>query len=204
MLVTFVLISVVLTLVPGPDLMFVVRNGILGRGPAVGAAMGAAAAALAWGVAAAFGVAVLLQQSAQAFEVVKLAGAAYLILLGLRTLWESRRAHRVTPAEAPSSTVSPWNAFGRGVCIDLLNPKTGLFYVAVLPQVIPRGRPVLQSTLLFAGVDAATAAALFTVVACITAALLVWLRRPGVTGGLERVTGLCMVGLGIHTAIERT
>ena len=157
----------------------------------------------AWGVAAAFGVAALLQRSAQAFEVVKLAGAAYLIFLGLRTLWQSRSTHGITAAGGSSAAISPWSAFGRGICIDLLNPKTGLFYVAVLPQVIPRGMPVPRSTLLFAGIDSLVAAALFSVVACAAAALLVWLRRPGFVRNLERATGLCMVGLGIRTAIER-
>jgi threonine/homoserine/homoserine lactone efflux protein len=169
----------------------------------VGAALGAAAAALAWGVAAAFGVAALLQRSAQAFEVVKLAGAAYLIFLGLRTLWQSRSTHGITSAVGSSPAVSPWGAFGRGICIDLLNPKTGLFYVAVLPQVIPHDMPVLRSTLLFAGIDSLVAAALLSAVACAAAALLVCLQRPGVVRGLERATGLCMVGLGIRTAIER-
>ena len=203
MVATFVVVSMALTLIPGPDLMFVVRTGTHGRGPAVGAALGAAAAALAWGVAAAFGVAALLQRSAQAFEVVKLAGAAYLIFLGLRTLRQSRNTHGITAAGGSPPAISPWSAFGRGICIDLLNPKTGLFYVAVLPQVIPRGMPVLRSTLLFAGIDSLVAAALFSVVACAAAALLVWLRRPGFVRNLEQVTGLCMVGLGIRTAIER-
>lgn len=160
--------------------------------------------ALAWGAAAAFGVAALLQRSAQAFEVIKLAGAAYLIFLGLRTLWQSRKAHGTSPpaGDAPPA-VPARKAFALGAGIDLLNPKTGLFYVAVLPQVIPRGMPVLRSTLLFAGVDSLIAAALFTIVACAAAAFLTWLRRPGFVRGLERVTGICMVGLGIRTAIER-
>jgi len=111
----FVAVSVALTLIPGPDLMFVVRTGAHGRGPAVAAAFGAAASALVWGTAAAFGVAALLQRSAQAFEVVKLA----------------------------------------------------------------------------------------TAVACAAAAFLTWLRRPGVVRGLDRTTGVCMVGLGIRTALER-
>jgi threonine/homoserine/homoserine lactone efflux protein len=142
MLATFAVVSVALTLMPGPDMMFVLRNGGHGRGPAVGAALGAAVAALAWGVAAAFGVAAVLQRSALAFETVKLAGAAYLILLGIRVLWQARSAHGVIPAEGESPAApSPLGAFGRGVGIDLLNPKTGLFYVAILPQVIPHGCP---------------------------------------------------------------
>jgi threonine/homoserine/homoserine lactone efflux protein len=204
MLMTFVMVSAALTLIPGPDLMFVVRTGAHGRGPAVAAALGAAASALVWGAAAAFGVAALLQRSAEAFEVIKLAGAAYLIFLGLRTLWQSRKADGISP---PAGDVPPAlparRAFGLGAGIDLLNPKTGLFYVAVLPQVIPHGMPALRSTLLFAGVDSLVAAALFTCVACAAAAFLRWLRRPGFVRGLERTIGLCMVGLGIRTAIER-
>jgi threonine/homoserine/homoserine lactone efflux protein len=209
MIVTFVLVSVALTLVPGPDMMFVIRSGLHGRRPAVAAALGAATAALAWGAAAAFGVAALLQHSARAFEIVRLAGAAYLIALGLRALWVSRpRAGHPAGSVAPVSATPPggrqaWRAFAQGAGIDLLNPKTGLFYVAVLPQVIPSGMPVLRSTLLFAVVDAAVAGGLMVAVACLAVALLRWLRRPAVNRWLERITGACMVGLGVRTALER-
>jgi threonine/homoserine/homoserine lactone efflux protein len=208
MIVTFVLVSVALTLVPGPDMMFVVRSGLQGRRAAVAAALGAAAAALAWGTAAAFGVAALLQHSARAFEIVRLAGAAYLIALGLWTLWMSRSRTAAHPPAAAEPVSLPggrpaWRAFAQGAGIDLLNPKTGLFYVAVLPQVIPPGMPVLRSTLLFAGVDATVAGALMVGVAWLAAALLAWLRRPAVNRWLERITGACMVGLGVRTALER-
>jgi threonine/homoserine/homoserine lactone efflux protein len=208
MIVTFVLVSVALTLVPGPDMMFVIRSGLQGRRAAVAAALGAAAAALAWGAAAAFGVAALLQHSARAFEIVRLAGAAYLIALGLWTLWISRSRTAAHPPAAAEPVSLPggrpaWRAFAQGAGIDLLNPKTGLFYVAVLPQVIPPGMPVLRSTLLFAGVDATVASALMVGVAWLAAALLAWLRRPAVNRWLERITGACMVGLGVRTALER-
>jgi threonine/homoserine/homoserine lactone efflux protein len=174
----------------------------------VAAALGAAAAALAWGAAAAFGVAALLQHSARAFEIVRLAGAAYLIALGLWTLWISRSRTAAHPPAAAEPVSLPggrpaWRAFAQGAGIDLLNPKTGLFYVAVLPQVIPPGMPVLRSTLLFAGVDATVAGALMVGVAWLAAALLAWLRRPAVNRWLERITGACMVGLGVRTALER-
>lgn len=182
-----------------------IRNGVHGSGPAVGAALGTAIATLAWGAAAGLGIAALLHQSAQAFEAVKLAGAAYLTLLGLQALWRSRTAHGISPGGSSCSpAVSPRAAFGRGICVDLLNPKTSLFYVAVVPQVIPHGMPVLPSTLLFAAIDSLIAAAYLSGMAVAAAALLAWLRRPAITRGLERVTGLCMAGLGIRTAIERT
>ncbi len=105
-------------------------------------------------------------------------------------------------AAAPAQAVSARKAFALAAGIDLLNPKTGLFYVAVLPQVIPHQVPVLRSTLLFAGVDSLVAASLFTAVACAAAVLSTWLRRPGFARGLGRTTGLSMVGIGIRTAIE--
>jgi threonine/homoserine/homoserine lactone efflux protein len=74
----------------------------------------------------------------------------------------------------------------------------------VVPQVIPRGMPFLPSTMLFAGIDSLIAAAFLTGVACAAATALAWLRRPRVSRSLGRTTGLCMVGLGIRTAIERT
>jgi threonine/homoserine/homoserine lactone efflux protein len=155
-------------------------------------------------------VAALLQHSARAFEAVRLAGAAYLIALGLWTLWISRslaarpvRSVMPPPASAEPGGRPAWRVFAQGAGIDLLNPKTGLFYVAVLPQVIPPGMPVLRSTLLFAGIDAAVAGALMVGVACLAAALLGWLRRPAVNRRLERVTGACMIGLGVRTALER-
>lgn len=100
--------------------------------------------------------------------------------------------------------VSARRAFALAAGINLLNPKTGLFYVAILPQVIPHDVPVLRGTLLFAGVNSLVAVGLFTGVACAAAALTGWLRRPGFVRGLERTTGLSMVGIGIRTAIERT
>ncbi len=230
MLIAFVVVSAVLTIIPGPDLMFILRTSAHGRGPAVAAALGAAAAALVWGAAAAFGVAALLRSSADAFEIVKLVGAAYLIFLGLRTLWQSRKTRKIMTAARPAAAagagrdgaeaagqagtvaaegaavpmVSARRAFALAAGIDLFNPKTGLFYVAVLPQVIPHDVPALRSTLLFAGVDSLVAAGLFTGVACAAAALIGCLRRPGFVRGLERTTGLSMVGIGIRTAIERT
>lgn len=203
MVLSFVVISVILTLIPGPDLLYVVRNGMHGRRHAVAAGLGAATAALVWGGTAALGVAELLDRSAEVFTVVKLIGAAYLILLGVRTLWETRRAVPIAASdEATQPSSPPRSAYMKGMGIDLLNPKTGLFYVALLPQVIPHGIPVLQGTLTFAGVDAVVAAITFAIVAFVTATVLRWLRRPAVVRNLERSTGVCMVALGLRTAVE--
>ncbi|NLU70324.1 LysE family translocator [Streptomyces sp. HNM0574] len=218
MLLTFLGVSLVLTAMPGPDTLLVVRSGLRGRAEAFAVGAGTAVSALAWGVAAAFGLAVVLQQSAVAFTVVKIAGAAYLLWLGAHTLWNARRSARAarkpdggSEAEAPAepsaggpapASGSAWSGLRTGLIAGILNPKTGLFYVAVLPQVLPKDAPVLSSTLLFAVVDAAVVVAYMAVLASLAALLLPYLRRPKILRNAERVTGVSLIGLGAHAAVE--
>lgn len=205
MLITFVVVSVVLTAIPGPDSLLVVRSGLRGRAQATAVGAGSAVAALAWGVAAAFGLAVVLERSALAFTVVKLAGAAYLTFLGVRTLWSTRRsAATPEPAqEAATEPGSPWIGLRTGTIAGLLNPKTGLFYVAILPQILPKNTSVLSSTLVFAGIDAVVCLAYFSLLAALAALLLPYLRRPKVMRAAERVTGVTLLGVGIRAALEK-
>ncbi|MGW6916258.1 LysE family translocator [Kitasatospora sp. NPDC054939] len=148
------LTSVIAQVLPGPDTLLVVRSGLRGRRQAIAVGLGTAVAAFGWGLAAAVGVAALLQHSAAAFTAVKLAGAAYLIFLGVRTFWRTRQGQVSTTPTGTQGHDSAWRAARTGLVAGLLNPKTGRFYVAVLPQIIPGNETVLASTLLFATVDA--------------------------------------------------
>lgn len=205
MLITFVVVSVVLTAIPGPDSLLVVRSGLRGRGQATAVGAGSAVAALAWGVAAAFGLAVILERSALAFTVVKLAGAAYLTFLGVRTLWSTRRAAAVpeTAEATESESRNVWSGLRTGTIAGLLNPKTGLFYVAILPQILPKDAAVLPSTLLFAAIDALVCLAYFSLLAALAALLLPYLRRPKVLRTAERITGVTLLGVGFRAALEK-
>lgn len=205
MLITFVVVSVVLTAIPGPDSLLVVRSGLRGRAQATAVGAGSAVAALAWGVAAAFGLAVVLERSALAFTVVKLAGAAYLTFLGVRTLWSTRRSAAApeVPQESSTEPGNAWMGLRTGTIAGLLNPKTGLFYVAILPQILPKDTSVLSSTLLFAGIDAVVCLAYFSLLAALAALLLPYLRRPKVMRAAERITGITLLGVGIRAAVEK-
>lgn len=206
MLLTFLGVSIVLTALPGPDSLLVVRSGLRGRARATAVGAGTAIAALGWGVAAAFGVAIVLQRSAVAFEVVKLAGAVYLIGLGLHTFWATRRGNPAPPtaaAEADPTGGGTWAGLRTGLVAGLLNPKTGLFYVAVLPQILPKGAAVLPATLTFAGVDAVVVVLYTALLAALATLLLRYLRRPKVLRYAERTTGACLIGLGARAAFER-
>jgi threonine/homoserine/homoserine lactone efflux protein len=131
-LVLFVLASYALAIVPGPAVIYIV-NRSLGQGRRVGvySALGIATGGLAHVLAAAVGLSAILTASALAFSVVKYAGAAYLVYLGVKALRAGDLALGTAAAE-----VSHRRAFGQGVVVNVLNPKTALFFLSFFPQFI--------------------------------------------------------------------
>ncbi len=206
---TFAVVALLLSAVPGPDTLLVLRAGLRGgRRHGTAAGLGCAAGSLIWGSAAAVGIATLLERSAAAYEVVKLAGAAYLIVLGVQALWSARHSGGIGPeagfpATAPRARTAR-GAFVYGLTGDLLNPKMGLFYVAVIPQVVPHTIPIMSGTLLFAGVDTAVAALYMAALAAAAGWALRWLHRTRVHRAMEATTGLCMAGLGASIVLDRS
>lgn len=131
---TFVALAAVGLLVPGPDTFVVLRTSVAaGAGAGTLAAAGSASGNLVWGSASAVGVTSLLAASDTAFTTLKLAGAAYLVVLGVQSLLAAKRGDRLVPAEGPTDTRG---AFRRGLVSDLLNVKVGLFWTALLPQFV--------------------------------------------------------------------
>ncbi len=203
-LVGFTAFAALITVTPGPDSLLVLRNGVTGGQRAgLWTGLGAASGSLAWGLAAAVGLAAILQQWALAYEVIKYAGAAYLAYLGLQALLQRPLPAPDVPtagSHQPGLPVS--KAFRTGLWSNLLNPKVGLFFLAVAPQFLPHGYPPLQITLLFGVIDAAVALAWLSVLAYLTSRALRWLRRPRVRLYLERATGLCLLGLATAAAAD--
>ncbi|GGP39411.1 LysE family translocator [Streptomyces abikoensis] len=202
----FALFSLLVAMAPGPDTLLVLRNCLRGgRRTGSATALGAAAGSLAWGIAAALGLAAALQRWDAAFTAVRLAGAAYLVFLGAQVLWAQRRAGAAA-VEVPDEggrAPAAGEAFRQGLLSCLLNPKVGVFFVAVVPQFLPEGGgSALGTTLLFGAVDAAVAGVWLLLVAAGATRLLGWLRRPRVHRNLERTTGGVLVALGVGTAVE--
>ncbi len=214
----FTVFAALITVTPGPDSLLVLRNGVAaGRKASLWTGVGAASGSLAWGVVAAVGLAAVLQQWPLAYDVIKYTGVAYLAYLGLQALLQRHPPDPTTPIlgrEQPVAqrhqtaghdvqvALSSGRAFGTGLLSNLLNPKVGLFFLAVAPQFLPRGYPPLQMTLLFGVIDALVALTWLSILAFVTSQALRWLRRPRVRLHLERFTGLCLLGLAIATAIE--
>jgi threonine/homoserine/homoserine lactone efflux protein len=147
-LTAFLAAALVLAITPGPGIFYVLARS-LGEGTRVGvrSSLGTAVGGLCHVVAAALGLSALLMTSATAFEVVRLAGAVYLLFLGVKTLL-GRREH------APAARAG--DAFRQGVLTELLNPKTALFFLTFLPQFAQPGRGAVAPQLLALGAVSVT------------------------------------------------
>jgi threonine/homoserine/homoserine lactone efflux protein len=197
-LLTFVPVAALLSITPGAATALVVRNAACGgRWHAFLTTSGNSIGVLAWACFAAAGIAAVVATSAAVFDAVKLAGAAVLLVIGLRSLLGRHRGE--TRALAPSGR----SAFREGLVTSLANPKLAVFFVALFPQFIPRGAAVLPSALSMAAVIVAVDLVWYS-----TLALLVARARRAFTAGgwgrrIERLTGAVLIGLGIRLALER-
>jgi len=154
----FLLAALGLLLMPGPAVIYIVTRSVAqGRRAGLASVAGIELASLCHAAAAALGLSVILVTSALAFNIVKYAGAAYLIYLGIRTAISKGPVRVETATEAAS-----WHQlFGKGFLVNILNPKTALFFYAFLPQFVDprRGSAVLQIAilgLLFVGLATVT------------------------------------------------
>ncbi len=187
---------------PGPDFVLVTRHAALsGRRAGIAAAAGIACGVFAWAVVAAFGVAALLAASAVAFSIVKLAGAAYLAYLGLKSLRAALRGGRMNSQAQKDRTVSSWVAFRQGLVTNLLNPKCAVFFVALMPQFVS-GQPRLGQTLLLSAVAVLITVVWFTVVATVVGALRRIFESARVRRALDAFTGTVLIALGIRIATQ--
>ncbi|WP_049568814.1 LysE family translocator [Nonomuraea sp. SBT364] len=196
----FALVVALLTVTPGLDTALILRTSLLaGRRAAWGVTLGIQLGTLAWGLVTAAGLSTLLAASQLAYDVLRWAGAAYLVWMGVRMLLVRKDAHVEAPAERE---VRFRTGFRRGLVTNLLNPKVGAFYVAMLPQFLPSDAPHAGSGLLLAGVHVAEGLVWSAALIAFAAAMSGLLRTPSVRRLLDRVTGLVIVGFGVRLAVD--
>ena len=208
-LLAFTLAAGLLTITPGLDTALVLRTAAV-EGPrrALLAAVGICFGLLTWGLTASIGLGALLAASQVAYKALRLAGACYLIFLGAKMLL---RKHQ--PPSAMGDSASPqvlanhvsasaprW--FVRGLLINLLNPKVGVFYVTFLPQFIPAGVSVISFSMLLAAIHATEGILWFCLLVLATRPLSRWLRRSSVAQALDRATGTVLVGFGLGLVLD--
>ena len=200
---TFALVAGALTLTPGLDTALVLRAALTQtRREAVATGVGIVAGLFVWGAAAAVGVSALLTASQMAFDVLRYAGAAYLVLFGIRLLVRALRPRSEEGPVAPAVPGSAWRAARLGLATNLLNPKVGVFYVALLPQFVPSGSDPLAVGLLLAGVHAVLSLLWFAGLIALAAAVGRWLRRPSTVRAIDGVTGATLLGFGVRLAVS--
>jgi threonine/homoserine/homoserine lactone efflux protein len=198
---SFALVAGVLTVTPGLDTALVLRAALTrDRREAVATAAGIIAGVVVWGAAATVGVSALLTASDLAYDVLRYLGAGYLTWLGAQLLVRAVRGSGADSEPAGMPATSVWRAARTGLVTNLLNPKVGVFYIALLPQFLPVGSDPLAVGLLLAGVHGALSAGWFALLIALSGALSRWLRRPATVRGIDGLTGVTLVGFGVRLA----
>jgi threonine/homoserine/homoserine lactone efflux protein len=191
-LAAFLPVAALLALSPGPATAMVIHSAARGgTSSAVTATAGNAAGLAAWGVASMFGVSALVAASATAYTALKVFGAVVLVWLGIQAVRRARGGSELTFTRGG-------RPFQRGVLTAIANPKVGLFYVALLPQFVPEGSPLLPTTLVLAGAQIVLSCAWYMLLASVVsrarAAFIRGARR------LEALSGAALIGFGIKLA----
>lgn len=201
LLLAFVAAATVLTLTPGVDTAMVLRAAISGgRRQAVMASIGIALGCLIWGASVALGLGVLLLASETAYTVVKFAGVAYLVGLGVKLLLKPRTA---LDADAVAvQTQDGAGAFWRGFLTNLLNPKVGVFYITFLPQFVPAAANVPVHSFLLACLHVLLSLLWFSMLIAATLPLSRFLRHPSVLSLMDRLTGTVFIAFGARLAVS--
>jgi len=199
-LIAFFLAAGLITVTPGLDTALVLRATTSeGRRAGWRAALGVGAGCLVWGAAVALGLGAVLGASNRLFALIRFAGAAYLIGMGLRLIL-SRREGFTDPA-APTPRGHP---FRRGLLTNLLNPKVGVFYVSFLPQFVPTGVSFGPWCFLLATIHVALGLAWFSLLIGATHGVRRLLDRPGAVRTIDRITGLVFLAFGADLALGKS
>ncbi|RAX18478.1 LysE family translocator [Pseudarthrobacter sp. AG30] len=197
-LLAFAGLCLLLSVTPGPDTFLVLRISLQNAGAGIAAAFGSAAAALVWAALVGVGLAAVLEESAAVFRWLKIAGGLYLLYLGVSSLIRARRTSGTACPEVPARRAYSRRAgFGAGAFSTLLNPKVGLFYLAVVPQFIPHGGNTLNTALVLGAIESVIGFLYLAAVAVVAAKAMAWLQRPRVSRSLERGSSGILAALGL-------
>jgi threonine/homoserine/homoserine lactone efflux protein len=201
-LLAFVAVAAVVIVTPGQDTALVVKNTLCGRRAAgIATALGVSTGQAVWALATSAGLAAVIVASESLFLALKLAGAAYLVYLGLHSLWNAVRRRTAPRPVDRAPRLGRRAAFRQGALSNLGNPKMAVFFTSLLPQFAGEGRffDLLALGLLFAGLTVAWLTAYAFAVERASGVL----RRPSIRRALDAVTGIVLVALGLRLATER-
>ena len=200
LLLPYLAVIAVLTITPGPDMLLVLRNGIRdGSEAAWATGLGCCAGIAVHATLAVLGLSAILAASSEAFTAVKVAGAVYLVFLGLQAIRSSFEERRSLGGAAERTG----SAFRQGLVSNLLNPKIALLFLTLLPQFVAGGEPRVATTAALAAIFLAVAVLWWRAFSLAIGPLGRFLSRPAVVARFDRGTGALLVALGVRVALER-
>ncbi|MFB3162126.1 LysE family translocator [Neobacillus sp. 179-J 1A1 HS] len=198
----FILVVLVLFLIPGPAVLLTLTQTVKGGLRAgIITGVGIAVGDLIHTIAAVLGLSAILMTSALAFEVVKYLGAAYLIFLGIKALFEKTKKHEQPKVIKEKSAVS----FRQALLIELLNPKTALFFLAFLPQFVKTDGPPVVYQLLSLGLVFVLMSILYTSSLAFLASSIgtkLFTRNSKISRWQGKVVGTIYIGLGLQLVFQ--
>lgn len=202
----FLVAITLLSMSPGVDTLLVIRNTARGGWrDGVATSLAICCGLFVHAAVSALGISLILLQSAWAFGLLKLAGAAYLVWLGVNSLRSARRGQGlpVGAVQADRQAVPLWRPLREGLLSNLLNPKTVVFYMAFLPQFIASDDPALAKSLWLAGVHFMVANLWQLAIVVMVGGAGRWLANPAFSRWLNGVTGAVLIIFGVKLALER-
>ena len=206
-IIAFLGIAAILTITPGADTALVTKNVISrGRFSAFFTTLGICLGCLTHATLSALGLSAILKSSEALFNVVKFAGALYLIYIGamsLRAVWKGGDAAKAADSLSGRSRPGYWRSFVEGYGTNLLNPKVSIFYLTFLPQFISPGESVIRKSLLLAGIHIAMGLIWLTLYVALLDRLSATLLRSSVRRKLDAGTGGLLIAFGLRLAIAR-
>jgi threonine/homoserine/homoserine lactone efflux protein len=196
----FTVAAVLIVLLPGPDTLVVVRNLVRGgRATAARTVLGVLSGLCVWVVAAALGLSAVLRASHDAYLGLRIAGAVYLLWLGVASL---RSRGRVADPEPSRRRGLIGTGYTAGLATDLLNPKVGVFFVTFLPGFVPHGYSVGWMSVLLGGIFVVLTALYFAVLLLVSGPVTRWMTTVSIRRRLDRAAGLVLIAFGVRLVLE--
>lgn len=203
----FVLIATLIVVIPGVDFLLVTKNTLnFGKNAGHFTTMGIILALFIWTILAVLGLATIVANSIVLFTIIKYLGALYLIWLGIQALLAKKSTmgdllKKDTHVQIPEKTYR--HCFTQGIVTDLLNPKTLLLYVTLMPQFINTDAAVTEQLLILAATLIVISIIWLVAVVYILNIIRAWFLRPSVQAVFNKITGIVLISLGIKLAFER-
>lgn len=194
----FLLVALVVVFTPGPATALVVRNAMHGGTRAAwSTTAGNSTGIFLWAAASVLGISALVAASEAAFATLKIVGAIVLAVIGVQALLRARRGVPADFGPPPAGR----SHYRQGLLTSFANPKLAVFFVALFPQFVPDGDPVLPATVLMASIIVVMDLVWFTVLALLVSRLKRTIVERGWARRMEAVSGGVLVALGVRLAL---